>query len=183
MDHDEFIAPVNCGDDVLQLLFRQGGKRMLVDDLDVVRAFGDARVHKCLHVVVWSKSRKWRSTHLGRMAFGNRDASACRTQVGDVSAAGRGILQPDAGITAPHFKLCRDAEVQGLTQELISLRDTKMHMRVDETGQKRLALAVDNLGGLRDRKISTDSAHQAVANENVRTSNETRAVEYIYVAK
>ncbi len=119
VDEDKLVAAVRGGDDVLELLLRQRRERVLVDDLDVLRALGDAGIDKRLGVVVRPDRRDRRAAHLGGMALRHRDTDAGGPEVGRIRRFRGAHLLPQrqARGRAPHLQLCGNTEGQSSAQE------------------------------------------------------------------
>ena len=73
-DHDSLHGCVV--EHVDGLVFPRPGAAIVVDDLDIVRAFGNARVHERLRFYSPADGRNWRPAHLCRMTASDCDSGS-----------------------------------------------------------------------------------------------------------
>ena len=122
----EFLARMGGGDHRLQCLLAKRREikpeclAIVIDNLDVVRAFGDACVHKGLCLLRRGQRRNGQPIFCAVTA-GRRHQGPRRTKVGDVRAFfSRNYLSDvsEHGITHEHVELRRNAEDQGGAEDL-----------------------------------------------------------------
>ena len=154
--HDrELPALVRRGDHRAHRLLAERGERhairvaVVVDELDVVRPFGDPRVHERLGGIGFGDGRN-RHAVLGAVAFRDGDQRAGREQVGAIGGLACCLLRARSagrGRVGEHVELGGDAEDEG---GLAGVAE-RVRVGVDESREQGLATPVDRdrAGGCR----------------------------------
>src|SRR5207244_13296459 len=118
---------------------------IVVDDLDVVRAFGDTRVHKGLRLLSAGDGRDVYSV-LRAMPSGSGDQDTSGPKVSLVGKlAGRLVFLNRLAVldAAEHIQFRGHAERQGLNK---MRRPKYMYMAVDQARKQTKTIAGDHLG-------------------------------------
>jgi hypothetical protein len=114
----QFAAPVRRSHDGGELLFGERRELVLVHDLDIVGALGDARIHECLRVVVRAESRQGHTgrQHLGRVTLRSCHAISGHAKIGGVRIVGRAEFHQQFHVARVHVELRCDTQGRGLPQ-------------------------------------------------------------------
>ncbi len=157
------------------------GAAVVVHDLDVVRAFGDARVDERLRGL-WHGQRGDADAVLGAVAARRGDQRTRGEQVRPARYVAGRLLRAQRVREVrigEHVQLGRHAEHQRIAQCIAE----RVRVRVDQAGQQRLPRRVHDLRirGWRDGR--TDLGDPAVAHEHARALDHAGAVEHPGVAE
>ena len=142
------------------------GPEVVVDDLDPLRAFGDTLGHEALGVIGGLQGGDGAHQLAGAVATGGGDEGAGAREGGHIDGLPGGLGGPQLGGEAPvheHVTHRRDPEVQSPPEGTAA---SDMGMGIDEPGQERRPLGLDQLVPGSARQGGADGNDQAVFDDD-----------------
>ena len=150
---------------------------VVVDDLDVIRALGDARVDPCLRFFRPGE-RGDRDAVLGAVASRDGRQVARRPEIGIIAQFPFALLLLDAG---GHFRVGEHIEVGGHAENGRLLEQgfgDGVGMGVDQAGEQRLSRAIHDVGAGRARDGFSHGANDAVLHQHTAVFQRAGSVEH-----
>jgi hypothetical protein len=178
----QLLAEMRGGDGRGKGLAIEGGTveaesaAIVLDQLDVVGAFGDAGIDERLGIL-GPGERGDRDPELGAVAAGGGDESAGGAQVGATEAFAGVLLRAHDGghrLKGEHIEVGRDSEGQGGLEVFGRLN---VGVGIDEAGEEALARGVDDVRAGGRHEVRTNRLNFAVDDEDGGAREHSDAIE------